>query len=228
MITVKLTDEKCQTYGRMQWGPNVTHEVAEWTSELCSAGVIHYYEGETEQQALALAILMNPIHGGFSPARAWECEVGGPFVTDRTKSGCASLTTIREIAVPEVTVEQLVEAVLRVVLCVYDEPGWVAWAEKWLSGEDRSADAAAAAWDAAWAAARDAVDAARDAAVAAARDAADAARDAARAAAWAAARDAAWAAAWAVNAHPDLNIGAITAPILLPDYEKARGEAQYA
>jgi hypothetical protein len=65
-----------------------------------------------------------------------------------------------------------------------------AWDAAWDAARD-------AAWDAAWDAARDAAwDAARDAARAAARDAAwDAARAAARAAAWDAARDAAWDAA---------------------------------
>ena len=178
MITVKLTDKNGRTHGKTQWGPNVTHEVAKWTGELCSAGVIHYYEGATEQEALALALMMNPIHGAFVAPRAWESVVKGRTCTDGTKSGGERVTTLREIVVPDVSVEQFVEAAIRVVLRVYDEPSFVSWAEKWLSGEDRS-DAAASAADAA---------------------------------------------ARAVGAvDTTLNIGAIVAPVLLPDYEEATG-----
>lgn len=81
--------------------------------------------------------------------------------------------------------ERAVEFAIREVLRVSTDEGWRSWAEKWLSGEDRSEAAASeAAWEA---------EAARAAAWAAAR------------AAWAwavAARAAAWA-AWAVAARAE-------------------------
>lgn len=38
----------------------------------------------------------------------------------------------------EHTHEQKITAALIAVRQVYDEPGWLEWSEKWLSGQDRS------------------------------------------------------------------------------------------
>jgi hypothetical protein len=75
--------------------------------------------------------------------------------------------------------EHLVEAAIRASLQLPQSAEYVAWAERWLSGEDRSLMAADAAEAAAWA---------------------EVAADAAEAAAWAEAAEAAWAEAWAEEA----------------------------
>ena len=194
----------------------------EWNGgSLCEAGCLHAYEGETVRDALALALLMDQIHGKFGAGkRAFTCEShGDQHASDGTKSGFAGLTTVREIHVPEVPVERLVEAAIRIAMTRCTCPDWVGWAEKWLSGEDRSARAAWAARAAAWAAAW----AARAAAMAAARAAAEAAEATAEAAE-AAAEAAAWAAEAATRAAEaaaeSLNISSIIGPILLPYYKE--------
>ena len=146
---VKLTDAQGQTRGGMQWGPGVTHAV-EYTGALCSAGVLHAYEASSLRDALALAILRDPEDGGFgSTARAWVCRGSGQHVSNGIKSGHETLTTVREIQLPAVSIEQRVECAIRLAWEVCDEPGWRAWAQAWLDGSDRTDAAAWAAADAA-------------------------------------------------------------------------------
>ena len=178
---------------------------------LCGPGWIHAYEHPL------IAVLMNPIHGNFKNPRLWEAEGEIGLRDGQLKCGCATLTTIREIPLPEITMEMQVRFA---IMCAKEASpadaaeawkAWNAWADRWLSGEDRTQAAADAAWAVAWAtdvaeagewvagawaaAARAATDAAWAAAVRGATDAAwaaaraaAAAREAARAAAQAAAR----------------------------------------
>jgi hypothetical protein len=167
----KLTDQSGQTKNGTQWGPGVTH-TAEGLLGQCANG-LHAYSDPI------LAVMLNPIHADISHPRLWECEGSDEHLDDRgLKSCCRSLTTVREIPVPEVTTEQRVRfgvfcgmEALRDIDAEWATE-WRQWARGWLDGFDRSAEAAARAARAAWAAAW-----------------------AARAAAWAEA--AAWAAAWA-------------------------------
>ena len=181
----KLTKPDLTTYNGFQYVPGQTYTFP-GTGELCGPGWSHAY---TSPQ---LALLLNPIHGNYTPCRLWEAE-GVVGATDLgLKIGCSTLTLRREITVPEVTTEQRVTFAISCALAVYTVPAFSAWTAAWLSGEDRTEAAAeaarAAAGAAAWAA-----------------WAAEAARAAAWAAAWAAeaaraagaAAGAAWAAAWA-------------------------------
>lgn len=136
----KLTDEKGKTYGGIQWGEGVTH-TAGGEGGLCGPGWIHAYTHPL------LAVLLNPMRGVFDPGtmRLWECE-GEVGKTDYgLKVGCIRLTTLREIPVPNVTPEQRVRFAILCARGIYHEPGWNAWAEGWLAGTDRGADAANAA-----------------------------------------------------------------------------------
>jgi len=197
MKLYKLTNENGQTHGGCQWGEGITHsrdELLEGDGPLCSGYWYHAYVDPV------LAVLMNPAHANFDNPRLWEAE-GEPDCIEPDKVGTKSLTTIREVDLPDVTVEQRVKFGILASMKVFQNKGFMSWAEAWLSGEDRTAHAArhaaaaaAYATDAAYAA-RAAVDAARHAAYAAAYDAAyAAARHAAAAAAADAACDAARAA----------------------------------
>jgi hypothetical protein len=179
LILTKLTDSSGCTKGGTQWGPGITNTATGTGNGLCSDGVIHAYRNAS------LALFMNPIHANFHEPRAWECE-GAVVVDDGTKVGVKRLTCLREVEVPTVQWETRVIFGILVAKAVYKDPSWNKWADRWISGEDRSRESAGAA-----------------AAAAAARAAAwaKAARAAAWAAAWAkAARAAAWAAAAAARA----------------------------
>jgi hypothetical protein len=144
----KLTDKDLRTRYGFQYAQGQRVEVKTYTGVLCSPGVLHAYETAED------AVFFDPIHGGFfnSPgARLWRAEYDGPEVSDGTKIGVGNLTLLEEVTIPSMTTEQRVERGIRAALDVYQEPGFVAWAERWLSGEDRSETAAARA-KVAWAA----------------------------------------------------------------------------
>jgi len=172
----KLTDENDQTYGGCQWGEGVTH-TADGLGGLCTC---HWIHSTTDP---LLAVLLNPAQGRYDLATAhlWRCSgvVGKEDTPSRLKVGCTDATTIERIPLPVVTAEQTVRFGILCALEVYGEKKYVAWAENWLSGKDRTSRSAEAA--------------ARGAAVER------------RAAAWAAANAAwaAWAAAKAATAAAD-------------------------
>lgn len=132
MIKYKLTNADHTTYGGTQWGMGVSHE-ASGEGGLCGPGYIHYYDTPE------LAVLLNPIHGKFKDPVLWEVNVEGTQKHDcGLKSGATRVTTIRTLPLPQVTVEQRVKFGILAVLEVYRGPKFVAWAEGWLSGKDRS------------------------------------------------------------------------------------------
>ena len=184
MKLYKLTDQDGTTYkGSTLWGVNTTNKAKGKGKKLCTEDVIHAYEDPY------LAILVNPAHADIHNPKLWEAK-GKVVVEDGLKVGCKSLTTIKELPVPEITIEQKVKFAIYCSLEVYKEKSFVKWAEDWLSGKDRNKDAAAYAAAAYAAAAADAYAAAAAADAAAARAAAyAAAAAAARAAAARAAAD---------------------------------------
>ena len=201
----KLTDSCGKTRNDTQWGPGVSHS-GTGEGELCGPGWIHAYEHPL------IAVLMNPIHAIFKNPRLWVAEGEVGLRDGQIKCGCKTLTTVREIPLPAVTTEMRVRFAILCAKEVYADLSWNAWADKWLSGGDRTQAAAerarASAAERAWAYERayERAEAAAGAwaaksAAAAAREVwpawAWAARAAARADAWAA-KSAAWAsAAWA-------------------------------
>ena len=197
-IRYKLTDADMKSNSStFQW------KIREWYSvkvkpELCSNG-FHCY------QHPLLAVLHNPIHSNYCEGmRLWKCEVSGRSETEGQMKECwRKMRLVEEIPVPVITANQ---RIIYAILCakqVCNNTNWNVWADNWLSGKDRSAEAAKAAkaasaaeavvWAVEWAA-----DAAMATEAAMATGAAKAAWAVAWAVAWAA--KAAWAAAEAAEA----------------------------
>ncbi len=126
----KLTDQLGRTYNDTQWGPGIEHS-APGDGPLCSSAWIHGYRDPI------LGVLLNPIHANFDRPRLWRCEaiVG---IDDGTKLGCTWLRTVEEVPLPEVTTEQRVRFAILAAKQVCTDERWLAWAEGWLSGQDRS------------------------------------------------------------------------------------------
>jgi hypothetical protein len=144
MITLyKLTDGDGQTRGGTQWGPGVSHS-GTGKGELCGPGWIHAYEHPL------VAVLMNPIHAKFKNPRLWEAEGEVGLRDGQLKCGCKTLTTIREIPLPSITTEMRVRFAILCAKEVCADLPWNAWADRWLSGRNRSKAAAGAAAEAAW------------------------------------------------------------------------------
>ena len=192
-ILYKFTDQNMQTHGGCQWvlGEKKT---TSGEGELCGPGWLHCYADPL------LAVLLNPIHADYENPRLFRARVGRKSKHDHgLKSGYTKMTLIEEIPVPAISTAQRVRFAILCAMKVYQDPGFVQWGENWLSGKDRSAEAAAwSAGSAAWSAGS-----AAWSARSAAWSAAESAGSAARSAAWSA-RAAAEAAAWAAEAEIDL------------------------
>ncbi len=179
MKLYKLTNEFDKTTNNTSWGVNVTHKAPCRGKTLCTDQVIHAYKDPR------LAVIFNPIHADFRNPHLWEAK-GRVVADDSMKVGCKSLTTTKQIPLPEITITQKLAFGILCSLEVYKEDKFVAWAKAWLDGENRNPDVARAAYaadaaytDAAYTAARAAADAAAYAAAAYAAYAANAAARAA-------------------------------------------------
>ena len=155
----KLTDENCRTHSDTKWGEGVTHKAIGKGKELCTEDVIHVYDHPLK------AAMFNPIQANFNNPILWECKVKKVIADDQLKVGVKECTTIKQIELPEITINQRVRFAIRCALEVYKDKNFVKWAEDWLSGKDRTAGAAGtaaeagtAAWAAVWAAGRDKID----------------------------------------------------------------------
>lgn len=142
----KLTDASHETHGRTKWGPNVTHET-DGNGELCGPGWLHAYTSPL------LAVLLNPIHGNFESPVLWEANGDIGKTDNGLKVGCKKLTTKKIIPLPIFTRNQKIYFAIQCALEVYENEAFATWARDWISGKDRSADAARAAARAALAAA---------------------------------------------------------------------------
>ena len=173
-IPCKLTNKDGYTKNQTLWGENITHEATGSSNQaLCSDGWIHFYEHPL------IAVFMNPVHAQLNEPRLYSCLIEGEIEKDgQLKSGCKKLTTLSRLPLPVITSEQRIEIGIRCAMIVYKEQHWSLWAQKWLSGEDRTKKSADAAYDTAHdAAAYAVIDAAYDAVHAAANATAYAAID---------------------------------------------------
>ena len=125
----------------LQWGDGTNHRIHKHGHELCSDGIIHFYAHPLQ------AALYSPIHvDGYTKLR--EVTHHSKMVSDNTKCAAKSITTGKEIPIPEITLEQIIEIAIRCVLLVCSDPEFVKWANNWLNGVDRSFEAAYAVYDA--------------------------------------------------------------------------------
>ena len=148
MIKYKLTDQNLRTYGGYQWTVDVEKTIDNPGNRLCSDQVFHFYDSPEE------AVFLNPIFGDIPDPLCWEVECD-QVVHDGLKGGAKKMKLIRQVALLTITTETMIRIAIRCSMLVYKEEKWNIWAKKWLTGEDRSGEAAARA---AWAARAESVD----------------------------------------------------------------------
>ena len=136
MKLYKLTNENGYTKNRMHWEVGTTHEVSGKPS-LCSHTVIHAYTSPL------LAVLMNPVHASFINPKCFTAD-GDVLVDDGTKVGVQKLTITGTFELPLVSTNQRTAFGILCALEVHHKPDFVLWANRWLSGEDRSESSTAA------------------------------------------------------------------------------------
>ncbi len=137
MIRYKLTDQELRTHNGFQWEVGVERVIDAPGTKLCSGDVFHHYDSPI------LAVMMNPAHANFKTPRLWEveCDV---VTNDGTNGGSKRMTLIRELPLPVVTLTNRQAFGILSAKEVFREPQWTMWAERWLSGEDRTPSAPAA------------------------------------------------------------------------------------
>ena len=199
MTRYKLTTQALTTHNGFQWKIGVPCVIEKKGNAMCSDEVIHFYNDPR------LAIIANAIHADIPNPRLFACRVTGIVAHDGLKGGCKKMTLVRELPLPAITIKETVEFAIRCAMLVYQEKTWVAWAENWLSGKDRSKQsatrAAARAVNGRWQGRRQRA-MARAAKWTAARRAVEAGWAAEWTAKWTAARravEAGWAAEWAAK-----------------------------
>jgi len=187
MKLYKLTDPDMQTYNGFQWELNVKRTASGASNKPCSDGVLHAYADPR------LAIIFNSIHANLKYPRLFEVYTDTYIGTDGLKWWSKSQILVKELELPNITINQKVEFAIRISLVYYKDEGYTKWADDWIKNIDRTEDAAIAAADAAAKAAAAYDNDAYAAAYAAnaANIAAYAAANAAKTAAYAAAEDAA-------------------------------------
>jgi hypothetical protein len=149
MKLYKLTDLRNVTRNNTIWGEGITHNARDGEGPMCSTYWIHAYTDPV------LAAITNPAHADIANPILWEA-VGEVRISDGLKVGCKSLTTVKKMLVPEVTITQKVAFGILCAKQVYHEKNWNNWADLWLSGADRTRKSAAARAHAADAAAANA------------------------------------------------------------------------
>ena len=122
-------------YGDCQWGAGVTHAV-EGPLIRCSNG-IHVYTDPL------VGLFLNPTHADIHNPHIWEGEAQGDQIADATKIVVRRFTALRMMNIPEPTTVQRVAFGILCAREMYTEPFFAAWAESWLSKQDRSSAAAA-------------------------------------------------------------------------------------
>lgn len=130
-----------------RWTPREWVEVS-GGGELCGPGWLHAYEDPL------VGLFLNPIHADLpDDLIVWEAEGDGSVLRDGPlKLGVTRLRILRPVSIERPTTIQHVAFAIECALAVNKDAAFVAWAKAWLSGEDRTAGAAAATTWAAWAA----------------------------------------------------------------------------
>ena len=134
-MLIKLTDQEGYTrrdeIGQTKWSPGFTLNTS-GEGELCGPGYVHAYTD------VLLALFLNPIHANIKNPLGWDAE-GVVAKTDcGLKVGCTSLTVLRAIVLPEITLQQHIAFGILATKHVYTECKWSAWATDWLNGVDRT------------------------------------------------------------------------------------------
>ena len=164
-LLYKLTNQNNQTQNNTTWGVKITNYAENQNpknTNLCSSDVVHAYTNPI------LALIRNTSDANIPNPKLWLAK--GIIVNTGAgiKCGCKSLTTIRELIIPTISLEQRIAFAIYSALSVYKERSFVLWTNNWLKNIDRTVYAANAATAAAYAVyATNAADAAANAADAA-------------------------------------------------------------
>ncbi len=160
IIMYKLVTQQMTTQNDTKWAIGVTNKAKLSGNKMCSGAVLHCYSDPL------LAALFNPIHADIENPVLLKIECSEIINSDGLKHACKEQTPLEIVTLPVISINQYVAFGIKCALKVCKDSKFIFWANKWLSGEDRSANAAyAAAYAAANAAAYAAANAAANAVI---------------------------------------------------------------
>ena len=132
----KLLSQKMTSHKDTKWEKNVPISISKPGNEMCSDQVLHCYNHPL------LAAFLNPIHGDIHNPRLFLISVDKIVNTDGLKFASKSQTILEEMPYPDISTEKRIEIAIRIAKTVYKDEKWNEWADRWLSGTDRSGDSA--------------------------------------------------------------------------------------
>jgi hypothetical protein len=135
----KLLTQDLTSHKDTKWELNKTITATKEGTKMCTDQVLHCYTHPL------LAILFNPLHAEISNPRLFEIEIDAIVNTDGLKYASKQQTLIKELTIPEISLEQRIEFAIRVVKLVYKDTKWNTWADNWLNNTDRTKESARAA-----------------------------------------------------------------------------------
>ena len=137
----KLLSQKMTSRNNTKWEIGKAIEISKEFSgnELCSNQLLHCYASPE------IAVFMNPAHANISEPRLFRIRCSKILADDGTKQGCKKQTLLKELPLPEISVEQRIKIAILCATEVYKEPNFLVWEENWNTGKDRTATSAKAA-----------------------------------------------------------------------------------
>ena len=141
-VRYKLTDAEGYTrkgkYGETKWDKHAQTRVTNGKGDLCTHGWTHVYTHPI------LAEFLDPIHGQYgSCSKLISVNVSGRCKKDRgLKEGWTKVSFRSHKTRQKVSSVQVIAFGILCAIKVYKKPEFQLWAKNWLSGKDRSANAA--------------------------------------------------------------------------------------
>ena len=132
-VLCKWISEDMRTKNDTYWTVNIPNELPEEdTLELCRKGLFHYVSDPL------LAVFLKGYHNCNDYSSLYKVVDEGKSVEGIDKCGATKLTLVKELEIPEVTLNQKIAFAILCALEVYKEIRFVTWAKNWLSGQARS------------------------------------------------------------------------------------------
>jgi len=141
MITAyKFLTPQLTSHNDFQWKLGETYTIDKPGNRMCSKQVFHCYNHPL------LAEFVMPMHLSGKDYDLYKIEVPEFINSDGLKFVSKSQKVIEKIERSVITNEHRIEIAIRVAKLVCVNVEWNAWADKWLTGEDRSEESAASAY----------------------------------------------------------------------------------
>jgi len=135
----KLLTQEMTSYKDTQWEIGVPISISKPGNAMCTDQVLHCYNHPL------LASFLNTVHANIKNPRLFLIEVDSIVNNDGLKFASKSQTLLEEIPYIDIPLLKRIEIAIKIAKTMHKEEEWSLWADRWLSGEDRSKESAYAA-----------------------------------------------------------------------------------